>query len=249
MTSSVSSRRGSFLVIGLIIGIIIGAQIGNPFSDADTINQISNLKNELKAKDYLISNLQKQISTMQQQITNLQNELQNKNVQISNLQQQNEDLRKEIIRIINSINSTRIVQSENYLLRMEGTLHERKSVWEDSTYFTTIGKQLKIVIRLSANQKVIAKFTDCEIRIAYNYGGKNFYPWQMDLPFRNSEWDFNNGDLIETMFIKLTGIPDDILGKAPLFLILRLNLFYPKFDGNPSFFITYELTVYDVYPP
>jgi hypothetical protein len=66
--------------------------------------------------------------------------------------------------------------------------------------------------------------------------------------FSNSNWDFTN-ELVDVLYLKLYAIPEEIFGKVPLYIVLRLSLQYPRFYDNPSLLIFYEVTAYDVYPP
>jgi hypothetical protein len=63
------------------------------------------------------------------------------------------------------------------------------------------------------------------------------------------KWDFNNGELLETFYLRLDNIPKELFGKVPLYIYLDIDLANPKFYENPNFLISYELTAYDVYPP
>jgi septal ring factor EnvC (AmiA/AmiB activator) len=153
------------LVVGLIIGLVFGSLMGYGITMMRIVQlqqRISELERELANKNADISKLQQllaskesRISSLEQQVSDLQNQLANKDTQISKLQ-------SEINRLINA---TRIVQSEAYLMRMNGTFNQNIVVLRGSTYFTTLGRQIKIVARLWANQKIIVKFYDCNIYI------------------------------------------------------------------------------------
>jgi len=67
--------------------------------------------------------------------------------------------------------------------------------------------------------------------------------------FGFGKWDFNNGELLETLYLKLDKIPKELFGKVPLYIKLSLRLSGPEFYKNPNFLVSYELTAYDVYPP
>jgi uncharacterized coiled-coil protein SlyX len=207
--------------------------------------RISELERELANKSADISKLQQslaskesRISSLEQQLSNLQNQLANKDAQISNLQ-------SEINRLINT---TRIVQSEAYLMRMNGTFNQNVKVDSRSTYFTTLGRQIKIVARLWANQKIIAEFGSCYIYVCYVYGGKYVGVTTAYFKFDEKSWDFTH-ELVDVLYLKLDAIPKEIFGKVPLYIVLYLSLRYPRFYDNPSLLIFYEVTAYDVYPP
>jgi uncharacterized membrane-anchored protein YhcB (DUF1043 family) len=244
----------------LIVGLILGALVGYSFSNVQQPNssqiaslqqQISDLQNQLSDKNAQISSLQQQIANLQNQISNLQSQLESKNALISSLQQENADLQNQTTYLQNEIdrlmNATRIVQSEDYLMQTTGTLNEQKSVFFTSTYFTTLGEQIKIVARLQANQKTIAQFNFREVYVYYVYSGQSIritggY-------FNLGRWDFHNGELNDTLYLKLDKIPQELFGKVPLYITLSLTLSEPTFSSNPSFLVSYEVTVYDVYPP
>jgi hypothetical protein len=131
---------------------------------------------------------------------------------------------------------------------MNGTFNQNIYIYSRSTYFTTLGRQIKIVARLWANQKIIAKFGHCEIYVYYVYGGKYVGVTKAYFKFDKESWDFTH-ELVDVLYLKLDAIPEEIFGKVPLMIELSLTLSEPKFYENPSFLVFYDVTAYDVYPP
>jgi regulator of replication initiation timing len=241
MASSSSPNRGLFIVVGLIVGLILGALVGYSFSNVERTDSSQ------------IASLQQQISNLQNQISNLQSQLENKNALISSLQQENANLQNQTTYLQNEmnrlINTTRIVQSEDYLMQTTGTFHEQMRVDFTSTYFTTLGRQIKIVARLQANQKTVATFDYASVSVDYVYSGQYITVTSHRFNFYGASWDFHNGELNDTLYLKLDSIPEELFGKVPLCIRLILSLSEPKFSSNPSFLVSYEVTLYDVYPP
>jgi hypothetical protein len=132
---------------------------------------------------------------------------------------------------------------------MNGTFNEKIGISRESTYFTTLGRQIKIIARLWANQKVIVEFGYCSVSVSYLYRGT--YVGVTSTHFKFSEggkWDFTY-ELDDVLYLKLDKIPEEIFGKVPLCIRLYLGMRYPRFYENPSLLIFYEVTAYDVYPP
>ena len=70
----------------------------------------------------------------------------------------------------------------------------------ESTYFTTLGRQIKIVLRLQANQKITAEFGLINVvQVYYVYGGVSVKVSEHEFP-SYWKWDFNNGELLETLY-------------------------------------------------
>jgi cell division protein FtsL len=245
-----------FLIGGLIVGLILGGFVGYALSNLQQPSdhsqitslqqEISNLQGQLADKNAQISNLQNQLTDKDAQIHNLQNQIASLQSQLFDLQNQTESLNKEIDRLLNA---TRIVQSEDYLMQTTGTLNEQKGVRFTSTYFTTFGRQIKIVARLQANQKSIATFDSATVYVYYVYSGQSIHVASDNFNFHYASWDFHNGELNDTLYLKLDKIPEELFGKVPLYINLYLSLSKPTFSSNPSFLVSYEVTVYDVYPP
>jgi len=261
MACSSSSNRGLFIVVGLIVGLILGALVGYSFSNVERTDssqiaslqqQISNLQSQLSDKNAKISDLQQQITNLQNQISNLQSQLESKNALISSLQQENADLRNQTTYLQNEINrlvnTTRIVQSEEYLLQMTGTFSLSRDYRGESTYFTTLGKQVKIVAKLTASVPAYVKFSNCYVHMDYVYEGAELSAADtVDFHFDYSTWDFGRySELNDTLYIKSLGIPEQLFGKVPLFIKIYLSLNSASYSNVVIFF---EVTACDVYPP
>jgi len=245
MASSSGSNRGLFIVVGLIVGLILGALVGYSFSNVQQPNS-SSLQQQ-------ISDLQQQIANLQNQISNLQSQLESKNALISSLQQENADLRNQTTYLQNEINrlanTNRIVQSEKYLLQMTGTFSSAKKYIGESTYFTTLGRQVKIVAKLTASVPAFVQlFDECHVDVFYVYEGEILKAADTALfHFSYGEWDFGRySELNDTLYIKLLRIPEQLIGKVPLFIKIDFGLLATNY---PHVVIFFEVTAYDVYPP
>jgi gas vesicle protein len=261
MASSSGSNRGLFIVAGLIVGLVLGALVGYSLSNvqqpdssqiANLQQQISSLQNQLSDKNAQISNLQQQIANLQNQISNLQSQLESKNTLISSLQEENSNLQNQTTYLQNEIerlmNTTRIVQSEEYLLQMTGAFSLGRYYRGESTYFTTLGRQIKIDAKLTASVPVYVKFGFCYVHVYYVYEGAVLSAADaVDFHFDYSVWDFGRySELNDTLYIKLLDIPEQLFGKVPLFIEIHLSLDEASYSNIVIFF---EVKAYDVYPP
>ena len=261
MASSSGSNRGLFIVAGLIVGLVLGALVGYSLSNvqqpdssqiANLQQQISSLQNQLSDKNAQISNLQQQIANLQNQISNLQSQLESKNALISSLQQENTNLKNQTTTLQNEIkrlmNASRIVQSEEYLLQMTGTFSLSRNYKGESTYFTTLGRQIKINAKLTASVPAYVKFGYCSLSVYYVYEGAVLSAADtVYFHFDGSTWDFGRyTELNDTLYIKLLRIPEQLFGKVPLFIKIYLGLDNASYSDIVIFF---EVTAYDVYPP
>jgi len=214
--------------------------------------QISDLQSQLANKNAQISSLEKQNTDLQQQISNLQSQLESKNALISDLQQQISNLQDRTSYLQNEINRimsiNRIVQSEDYLFQIKGTLQVSKCFYTTSTYFTTLGKQIKIDAKLRADAPVWVDFDSCYIEVYYVYGGQNIkIEWSSFQSFSNKRWDFGRySELNDTIYLKLDDIPENLFGKVPLYIYLHLKIDSAKVS---TVYVFFEVTAYDVYPP
>ena len=247
MASSSGSNRGLFIVVGLIVGLILGALVGYSFSNVQQPNssQIASLQQQ-------ISDLQQQIANFQNQISNLQSQLESKNALISSLQQENADLRNQTTYLQNEINrlvnTNRIVQSEEYLLQMTGTFSWASDYHGESTYFTTLGRQVKIVAKLTASEPAFVGFSACTVSVFYVYEGEILKAADTAVfHFNFGKWNFGRySELNDTLYIKLLRIPEQLIGKVPLFIKIDFGLLATNY---PHVVIFFEVTAYDVYPP
>lgn len=270
------SKIIAYLALGIIVGLIVGLLVGYSTAGSRTgtesqsqvmklQKQISNLQDQLARKDNEISTLKTNVSRLERTIKQLQSLLMDWDRQIEELQdqlssselliqryreqlisleKQTNFLREEIDRIANT---TRIVQSEEYLLNMTGILRiswDSASISAKSTYFTTLGKQIKAELKLRVEPPVREyNYLFIKITVYYSYGGTYVEVCSESLYIEN--WDFYIHPQISlTFYLKLDKIPQEYFGKVPLFIELYINAY-----SNCSTYLYYELTAYDVYPP
>ena len=143
---------------------------------------------------------------------------------------------------------------EALLLTVSGTLTEAKPINHvRSQQFLPKGNQLKIFLRMWANQqidatievaRIIGYFTPprrlgetSEVRI---FG---LYP---EKAVNRTEWNFHN-EYGKTIYASLDRVPAHLLGKTQMGLELEIFLEGPNYSSNPTFLVHWEITVYDVY--
>ena len=143
---------------------------------------------------------------------------------------------------------------EALLLTVSGTLTEAKPInYVRSQQFLPKGNQLKIVLRMRANQQIDATIEVARI-IGYFATPKRLgetsevrifgmYP---EKAVNRTEWDFHN-DYSKTIYTSLERVPAYLLGKAQMGLVIEIFLEGPNFSSNPTFLVYWEITVYDVY--
>jgi hypothetical protein len=143
---------------------------------------------------------------------------------------------------------------EAHLLTVSGTLTEAKPVnYLRSQQFLAKGNQLKIVLRMRANQQIDATIEVARI-IGYYLPPRRLgetsevrifgmYPQKV---MNRTQWDFRN-DYSKTLYTSLEHVPVDLLGKAQMGLEIEIFLEGPNFSSNPTFLVYWEIAVYDVY--
>ena len=143
---------------------------------------------------------------------------------------------------------------EEHLLTVNGTLTEANPVnYIHSERFVAKGSQLKIVLTLRANQQIVATIEVA--RIVGYYAGQSrqgetsvvrifgAYPEKV---MNRTQWDFHH-EYNRRLYVSLRRVPADLLGKVPLGLEIEIFLEAPNFSSNPTFLVSWEITVYDVY--
>jgi len=143
---------------------------------------------------------------------------------------------------------------EVHLLTVSGTLTEVKPVnYIRSERFIAKGSQLKIILTMRANQQTVATIEVARIVGYYaqqsRQGGTNevrifgTYPEKV---MNRTQWDFHQ-EYSKTLYVPLKRVPEDLRGKVPLGLEIEIFLEAPNFSSNPTFLVSWEITVYDVY--
>ena len=213
----------------------------------EKVAKITSLESDLKAKMDEISSLKAELSelmnrtaSLEAEVEKLKNDLKIKTEENEALKAENDMLKKKIAEALEMVNRTKIVQSVEYLFRMNGTLPPEG--WRKSVMFMPTGKVLKLNLKFSANQKIVTNL-HLEIEVYYVYAGKHIRIYEY---WSYPSWDFHN-ELKETLHVFLDKIPSELLGKVPLYVYYYLDFYNGR--PNPAFVIYWELTGYDVYPP
>ena len=143
---------------------------------------------------------------------------------------------------------------EAQLLTVSGTVTEAKPInYLRSQQFVAKGNQLKLVLRMRANQQIDATIEVARI-IGYYVNPRplaeksevrifGMYPEKV---MDRTQWDFCN-DCSKALYTSLEHVPVDLLGKAQMGLEIEIFLEGPNFSSNPTFLVYWEIAVYDVY--
>jgi len=140
-----------------------------------------------------------------------------------------------------------------HLLTMNGTVRNAYPVsYLRSPEFFASGNQLKIVLRMSANQQIESAIEI--VRVVGHYttqpqrGEKSdvrifgLYPCSL---VAHKKWDFRN-EYINTVYASLGVIPSHLTGNVPLGLEVEIFIEGPSFSSNPEFLVYWQIEVYDM---
>jgi hypothetical protein len=142
---------------------------------------------------------------------------------------------------------------EEHLLTVNGTLIEGAPInYLRSEQFVPKTNQLKIVLKLRANQQINATIEVARI-VGYmifetREGPREtrifgLYP---ETIMNRTTWDFHK-EYSKTKYVPLYSIPAEQLGRTPVGLEVEIFLEGPNHASNPTFLVFWEVTVYDVY--
>jgi hypothetical protein len=140
-----------------------------------------------------------------------------------------------------------------HLLTVNGTLIEGAPVnYLRSEQFVPKTNQLKIILTLRANQPINATIEVARI-VGYMIIESREEPSETrifglypETLMNRTTWDFHK-EYSKTKYVPLYSIPAEQLGRTPVGLEIEIFLEGPNHASNPTFFVLWDVTVYDVY--
>ena len=144
---------------------------------------------------------------------------------------------------------------EARVLTVGGTVTEAEPVnYIRSPEFLARSRQLKIVLRLWANQQIYATIEIARI-LGYYVGQRTrdgepsevvLFGMHPEKVMNRTTWDFH-AQYAKTLYVSIESMPSGQLGRASLFLRIEIFLEAPNHYSNPTFIVYWEITVFDVY--